>query len=129
MKRLLWAGPVAVAAAVAATLVARAVAAAILPPLDPRFVEMLPQSVAIFTGFLFTLAVGVFALVARFAKRPIETFQVIAAIALVASWVPDYLIRNDPGASTGAILALVVLHAVAAAAVVWTLSTLTHESA
>lgn len=127
MRRLLWAGPAAVMAAVAATLAAWAVAVAILPPIDPAFIELQAGSVALFTSVLCTAAVAVFALVARFSRQPLQTFRVVAAVALALSWLPDLLILSEPAATTAGVAALMLLHVVAAAAVVWTLSTLTRE--
>jgi uncharacterized protein DUF6069 len=109
-------------------LAARAIAVAVLPPVDPRFVELLPQSIIIMTAPLCAMAVAVFALVARFARRPVETYRIVAAVALVLSWIPDLMIVSQPGGTTGGVVALVVLHAVAAVAVVWTLERLTTEA-
>jgi len=127
MRRLLWAGPVAVAMAVAATLVARAVAVAVLPPFDPLFVAMQAASVAIVASVLCAMAVPVFALVAWRSRRPLHTFRIVAAVALVLSWVPDLLLLPQPGTTVVGVVALMILHVVAAAALVWTLSTLSLE--
>jgi Family of unknown function (DUF6069) len=126
--RILWAGPIAVLTAVAATLVARAIAVAVLPPLNPAFIEMAPQSIAIFTSFLCTVAVGVFTLVAFISRRPLRTFAVVSAVALVLSWIPDLMLFTQPEASAGGIIALMVLHAVAAVTFVYTLSVLTGDA-
>jgi hypothetical protein len=128
MRRLLWVGPMAVMVAVAATLVARAMAVAVLPPINPAFVELQAGSVAFVTSVLCAAAVGVFALVALFSKRPLQTFKVVAGIALLLSLVPDLLILPEPGATVGGVIALMLLHVVAAVAVVWTLNTLSRDA-
>jgi hypothetical protein len=128
MLRLLWAGPVAVVAAVAATLGALEVAVAILPPIDPAFVELQAQSVTFVTSVLCAAAVAVFSLVTRLSRHPLQAFRVVALVALVLSWVPDLLILSEPGATVGGVIALVLLHVVACVAVVWTLETLTRDA-
>jgi hypothetical protein len=128
LRRLLWAGPAAVAASVAATLVAWAAAVAVLPPINPAFVELQGQSIAFVTAVLCAAAIPVFALVARFARRPLRTFRIVAVVALVLSWIPDLLLLPEPGATVANVVALMVLHVVAAVAMVWTLSTLTQDA-
>jgi len=128
MLRILWAGPLAVAAATAATLAALAVAIAVLPPINPAFVELAPQSVAMVTAVLCACALPVYALVARFTRRPIRTFEIISAGALVLSWVPDLLLLSDPTSTVPTVIALMVLHVVAAVALVRTLTALTRAA-
>lgn len=128
MLRLLWVGPLAVAAAVAATLAAWAVTVAVLPPINPAFVELQAQSIAIVTSPLCAMAVAVFALVAWLSRRPVQTFRVVAAVALVLSWIPDLLLLPQPGATVANVVALMALHVVAAATVVWTLSTFSRDA-
>ena len=59
----------------------------------------------VFTVVLVTAAVVVFALVARFIKNPIRTYQIITLVVLVISFLPDiaYAGSSMPGAmhSTG----------------------------
>jgi hypothetical protein len=127
--RILYAGPLSVLSAVAAALLARTVAVAILPPLNPAFVEMQPQSVAIVTSFLCAIAVAVFTLVAFVSKRrPLLTFAIVSAVALVLSWIPDLMIFSEPAATPAGVVALMVLHAVAAVAVVYPLMALTRDA-
>jgi hypothetical protein len=124
-RRILWAGPVAIVTATALTLVARAIAVALLPPLNPAFIEMAPQSILIFTSFLCAVGVGVFAVVAFVSKRPLRTFAIVSLVALTLSWIPDLMLFTQPEAPAVGIITLMVLHAVAAAAFVYTLSVLT----
>ena len=63
----------------------------------------------------------VYALVGRFARRPVRVFRVVAAVALVLSFVPPFTI---PGAPAAMIATLLLMHVVAAAAVVGLLTTL-----
>jgi hypothetical protein len=128
MRRILWAGPLAVAAATAATLAALAILIAVLPPINPAFVELAPQSVAMVTAVLCACALPVFALVARFARRPIHMFRLIAAGALLLSWVPDAMLLPDPVSTVPTVIALMVLHVVAAVVLVGTLTAWTRAA-
>ena len=75
-----------------------------------------------------TAAVAVFAAVAKLSIQPIRTYQIVAAVALVLSVFPDLMLLNEPSATVGGVVSLMVLHAVAAAAVVWPLCSLTREA-
>jgi hypothetical protein len=126
--RILWAGPLAVVAATATTLAALVPILAVLPPVNPVFVELAPQSVAIMTAGLCACALPVYALVARFARRPLSTFRAVSAVALLLSFVPDVLLLPQPGSTVPTVAALMVLHVVAAVALVRTLTLLTRAA-
>jgi len=128
LGRLLWAGPLTVAAAVAATLAGWAVAVTMLPPIAPAFVELQAKSIAIVSSVLCAAAVLVFALVTRLARHPLATFRIVAAVALGLSWLPDLALLSQPGGTAGNVAALMVLHAIAAAAVIGALSILTADA-
>ena len=64
---------------------------------------------------------GVYALVGRFARRPVRVFRVVAAVALVLSFVGPFTI---PGAPAAMVATLLLMHVVAAAVVVGLLTTL-----
>jgi hypothetical protein len=90
---------------------------------------MQPQSVAIVTSFLCAIAVALFTLVAFVSKRrPLLTFAIVSAVALVLSWIPDLMIFSEPAATPAGVVALMVLHAVAAVAVVYPLMALTRDA-
>ena len=128
MRRILWAGPLAVVMATAATLAALAALLAVLPSVNPEFLALAPQSVAIMTVPLCACAIPVFALIARFAQRPLRTFRIVAAGALLLSFVPDLWLLSQPGSTVPTVGALMVLHVVAAVATVWTLTGLTRAA-
>lgn len=75
-------------------------------------------------------AVIVFALLGRFARRPITLFQRIAIGVLVVSLIPDLLLLNGgmPGASVGAVAALMLMHVVAWAIIVRVLTTMARAA-
>jgi hypothetical protein len=71
-------------------------------------------------------AAAVFALMRRFVAKPVKPFIALSVVVLVASFVPDYLIigmTTGPfaGADWGSALVLMLMHVVAAAAIVYPL--------
>lgn len=58
---------------------------------------------------------GVYALVQRWSSNPRRTFGIIAGVVLLLSFVPDVtFVADQPGATTGAVATLMVMHVVAA---------------
>jgi hypothetical protein len=118
-RRLLWAAPLAgiVAAACNAVLwlVARALGAM---PQDLIVNDVGPITVGPVMAFSFVPALfaGVLlALLARVTRRPLRVFTVVAAVVLVLSFVTPFSIA---GAPLGMVLALEVMHVVAAVVIV-----------
>lgn len=114
-------------------VLATALAALIATPVDLVIEETARRTFAVspdfgpFQGTVGPYTVGgvalagiVFWIVRRFAREPRRVYLVIAAVALVLSWVPDIalLVLNDPGATVPAVASLMVMHAVAAVTVV-----------
>jgi len=125
-SRLLWVGPLAIVAAIAAIVVIRLIAVAALQP-DPRFGPLTPSVPITFTFIGVLGAVIVFAIVGRFARRPIRLFRRIALAVLLISFVPDILllvIGAMPGTTLPNVLTLVLMHVVAWAITVRLLTTL-----
>jgi hypothetical protein len=88
LRRLLWVGPLTVLVSILGVLIVRVVAVAILQP-DPIPLS-LGWVIPIISTIVFVIgAVLVFALVSRFAANPIRTYQIIAFIILILSFVPD----------------------------------------
>ena len=128
LRRLLWVGPLAIVLAVAANIVIRAIALALFA-ISPAFPPLGFMGIAIVFTIVGVLgAVIVFALVGRFARRPIRLFWIVATVALLLSFVPDFLLAaRMPGASVLAVGTLMVMHVVAAAISVGLLTTLALE--
>jgi hypothetical protein len=127
LRKLWWAGPLTVLAAILGVLVVRVLAVAILQP-DPMPMALGWGAPILFTLVLVSGAVLVFALVGRFAKRPLRTYQIIAFVVLLLSLVPDVLYASAPipGASWPNAIALMVMHVVAWAITVLMLTRLTR---
>lgn len=114
LRRLLWVGPLTVIASIVAVLLTRILAVAILNP-DPQPMSLGWVMPIIFTFVLVSGAVLVFALVARFAKNPLRTYQIIAFVFLLISFLPDIGFARSPmpGADWPNAIALMVMHVVA----------------
>jgi len=114
LRKLLWVGPLAVAASVIGVLIVRMIAVAILQP-NPQPMSLSWGPPIIFTVVLVAAAVVVFALVARFIKNPIRTYQIIALVVLILSFLPDvaYGSSQMPGASWPVAIVLMIMHVVA----------------
>ena len=125
-KKLWWAGPLTVLAAIIGVLIVRAIAIAILPaPYAPGLAMlMLP---IILTLILCTGAVLVFALVGRFAKNPVPAYLIVSSIFLVISFLPDLAAVSAPfpGAGWPYSITLMIMHVVAGFITVYMLIKLT----
>jgi hypothetical protein len=128
LRRLAWVGPLAVAAATAANEVSRRLLLAVVPGVAPDYIALDASAVAMMTVLFTAAAVGVFAAVAKLSVQPIRTYQIVAVVALVLSMFPDLMLLNEPGTTAGDVGSLMILHVVAAVAVVWPLCTLTREA-
>ena len=129
-RRLLWVGPLAIVAAVAANTAVRAAELAVLDVPD-TFVPLVSPAYAIATAVGVLAAVIVFAVVAARARRPITVFQQIAWGALLLSALPDlgllFGVGGMPPAAPVYVVALLLMHVTAFAVSVPLLITLTRE--
>jgi FtsH-binding integral membrane protein len=114
LGRLWWTGPLTILAAMLGVLIVRVIAVAILRP-NPTPMSLGWALPTLFTFILVTGAVLVFALVARFAKNLIRTYQTIAFVFLLISLLPDigFARSSMPGASWPNAIALMIMHVVA----------------
>ena len=114
LKKLWWAGPLTVLAAVVGVLIVRALAMAILPQPHGPGLTMIMLTIML-TLILCTSAVIVFAIVGRFAKNPVRTYIIISSVFLVISFLPDIGIVSAPFPGAGWLysITLMVMHVVA----------------
>jgi hypothetical protein len=98
---------------------------------DPQFVILADVGTTIFfTAIPAIVAVLLYAALLRFARRPVRTFAIVAAVVLVVTTIPDFIyIPDAPGATAGQTATLVTMHAVAAAVIVGLLTGLARPSA
>jgi len=147
--RLIWLGPVAVLASLAAVLMVRFIAVAVLQP-DPSFKPLTVLPAIVDTTVLVALAVLVFRQVVAgggnfsgpllgplgllssglsFPLDPIRAYKTLAVRVLLVSFLPDIAIAvTEPGRWPYA-LALATMHVAAWAACVSTLTNLTGKDA
>ncbi|SRR6266496_1722813 len=125
-RKLWWVGPLTVLTAVIGVLIVRSIAMTILPPPYGPGLEMIIISIVL-TVTLCTAAVVVFALVARFAKKPARTYLVISSVFLVISFLPDVFVASAPfpGAGWPYAITLMIMHVVAGFITVYMLIKLT----
>ncbi len=98
--------------------------------ISPAFLPLQAGSIFFFTTIGVAGAALVFALFARFARRPVHTFKVVALVVLILSLLPDLaLLRSSPFAGTTpvAIVTLMFMHVASWAVSVSLLTTLTHK--
>lgn len=104
-----------VATVLAAALNAVLVAAARALDIAPGFEPIAYPPVIFLTVLGVLAATAVFALVTRLRHEPGQTFPRLAAVALVLSFVPDFvLLQVDPAATVLGVVVLMVMHVVAA---------------
>lgn len=124
LARLLWAGPLAAVAAIAANAVVYFVAYGFgAMPRDVVIEGSGPVTLApvVFATLIGAVgAVVVFAVIALLVRRPIRPFLIVASVALVLSFATPLTIA---GAPLSMILALELMHVVAAIVIVGILTT------
>jgi hypothetical protein len=130
MSRLVWLGPLTVAAAVLAVAIVQAIILRVLHPL-PRFSESLLRSSepALATALFVSGGVVTFALITRLAGDPVRTFRRVALAALALSCLPNVAVATSgmQGADWPSMAALMFLHVVAWAVTVSMLTGLTSQ--
>ena len=129
LRRLLWVGPLTILASIVGVLIVRVIAVAILQP-DPTPISLGWAVPAISTFVLVTGAVLVFALVSRFAANPIRTYQIIAFVVLLLTFVPDivFVLVHFLNSTWPITIALMVMHVVVWGICVIMLSKLSLET-
>jgi hypothetical protein len=123
--RYIWVAPLAVVASVAANVLVRTAAKALFAVPD-EFMPFSPGTFIAFTTVGVTGAVLVFALVGWLSKRPFTTYNWIAGVVLVLSWLPDIgllVARPFPGITAAGVGTLMLMHLVAAGITIWLLNT------
>ena len=90
-RRLLWAGPLTIVAAIAAVLLVRR-AALLVIDLPQRFAPLAVFPPIIDTFVLVAAAVIVFAFVAGTTGNPLRRYRRIAFAALLVSFIPDLML-------------------------------------
>ena len=118
-------GTATVAAAVLANVLVYALGS-VLVGYNSGFIVLANVSgIAIFTVVPAIVAVLLYAALLRFSRRPVLVFNIISAVVLVVTTIPDFTyIPTVPGATFGQTAILVLTHVVAAAVIVGMLTRL-----
>ena len=130
-KRIWSVGIIAVIVAVIANIIWVLIAGLIFD-LPTDFPPLEPGAIAIFTAAFSIIGVAVFWVIARLSQNPIRLFRIVAIIALLLSLIPDLamLFNPSPGfenATMSAVLVLIVAHFIAAAIMIYALTTRTVD--
>jgi len=125
--RFVLVGLATVAAAVIANLLVYLLGSVVVG-YDPQFIVLANASGTIlFTVVPAIVAVLVYAALMRFTSNPARIFTNIAVVVLIVSLIPDLTyIPSVPGATSGQIAVLMLMHVVAAIVIVSMLTTLTR---
>ena len=131
MRRLLWVGPLTAVVAAIANIVVREIGV-VLGAIPSDLMILQEPGVAGSTIIQVLLGVLVFAGIAKFARRPIRTFRIVAIAALVLSLLNPIMVLTGAfpigvSISIATMLAMMVMHIVAAVITIWMLTNLTVE--
>lgn len=128
--RLWWVGLLAAGVASVGNILVMVITNALFA-IPASFRPFAVPPIVIFTVLSVAAATGVFALLGRFTQRPIYWFWIVSVIVLLLSFVPNILTLTGafpmPGTTVPGVVALMVMHVVAAAAAVGLLIGLAGE--
>lgn len=131
MRRLLWAGPLTGVIAGIVNVIVREIAVVLGAIPSDLFILQEP---GVFISTLIQVLLGavVFAIIIKFAKRPVRTFQIVAVVALLLSLTNPIMAANGMmpiGAtiSTTTMLSMMVMHIVAGAIAIYLMPKLASE--
>jgi len=128
MSRLVWVGPLTIAASIVAVLIVRILAVVVLRP-EPAYLPLGWFFPILDTAILVTFAVLVFGAMARALTRPIRAFRITSVVVLLFSFLPVLAIIQEPmGGGWPEALALMTMHIAAWAVTVTMLTKLTTEA-
>lgn len=109
-KRLWLAGLGAIAASVIVNSLIRIIALAALPIPAGNIQLSTPTFVIAFTILGILVAIAVFALINRFAHRPIPTFRITATVVLFLTFFASFATLAMPHTNIASVLTLIVMH-------------------
>lgn len=129
--KLLWVGLLSIGVTVLADLLVRTVAIAFFG-VPERFVSLQAPLLIGSIVFFGVLATLVFALVTRFARRPVRLYAILASIALLVSFLNPIMALSGlfpvPGMNQHIFWTMIVMHCVAALLMVSLLTRLSLTS-
>ncbi len=129
LRRLWWVGPFAILGSIGANVAARAILGMLLP-IPPEFHPLHYSQIIALTGGGVLGAVLTFAVIGRISRRPVQLFRLVAGVALLLSFVPDFgllISQVVPGTNVLTVSLLMLLHVVPAIVSVGILTTLARD--
>lgn len=129
-RKLIWVGPLTIVSTVIANLIIRTIAVSSFGV--PETFQYLQAPYVIGSTIVFVLvALLVFVLVNRFARRPIQFYRILAFVVLCISFLSPVMalvgLFPAPGMTLSIFWTMIVMHTVSAIIVVGLFTTLTRE--
>ena len=130
LRKLIWVGPLIIVSTVIANLIIRSIAVSSFGV--PETFQYLQAPYVIGSTIVFVLvALLVFVLVNRFARRPIQFYRILAFVVLCISFLSPVMalvgLFPAPGMTLSIFWTMIVMHTVSAIIVVGLFTTLTRE--
>ena len=130
LRKLIWVGPLTIVSTVIVNLIIRSIAVSSFGV--PETFQYVQAPYVIGSTILFVLvALLVFVLVNRFARRPIQFYRLLAFVVLCISFLSPVIalvgLFLAPGMTLSIFWTMIVMHTVSAIIVVGLITTLTRE--
>jgi len=130
LRKLIWVGPLTIVSTVIANLIIRSIAVSSFGV--PETFQYVQAPYVIGSTILFVLvALLVFVLVNRFARRPIQFYRLLAFVVLCISFLSPVMalvgLFPAPGMTLSIFWTMIVMHIISAIIVVGLFTTLTRE--
>ena len=130
LRKLIWVGPLTIVSSVIVNLIIRSIAVSSFGV--PETFQYVQAPYVIGSTILFVLvALLVFVLVNRFARRPIQFYRLLAFVVLCISFLSPVMalvgLFPSPGMTLSIFWTMIVMHIVSAIIVVGLFTTLTRE--
>ena len=130
LRKLIWVGPLTIVSTVIVNLIIRSIAVSSFGV--PETFQYLQAPYVIGSTIVFVLvALFVFVLVNRFARRPIQFYRILAFVVLCISFLSPVLalvgLFPAPGMTLSIFWTMIVMHTVSAIIVMGLFTTLTRE--
>jgi Family of unknown function (DUF6069) len=130
LRKLIWVGPLTIVSTVIANLIIRSIAVSSFGV--PETFQYVQAPYVIGSTIVFVLvALLVFVLVNRFARRPIQFYRLLAFVVLCISFLSPVMalvgLFPAPGMTLSIFWTMIVMHIVSAIIVVGLFTTLTRE--
>jgi hypothetical protein len=132
LRKLIWVGPLTIVSSVIVNLIIRSIAVSSFGV--PETFQYVEAPYVIGSTIVFVLvALLVFVLVNRFARRPIQFYRLLAFVVLCISFLSPVMalvgLFPAPGMTLSIFWTMIVMHTVSAIIVVGLFTTLTREQA